>query len=270
MITIKNQNSFELAFKQSNDISIGYHSSGCYKARSNGFYKEPAPECFELIFVARGEIRIAGGEKNTTLTENDIFIIPPYSEKGLLSSEDTDTIAYWCQFTASDISRVGITELSDRIENAVWLRDIFDRLVLWADSPERPAYWMDLMTSLLLVETACAQKGIGQKDKGIVRQTGEWLEENISASTTVEDIADSLGYDKDYLNKIFRKAKNVNLKAYINSLKIRKAKDLLMHSEFTIQKIAEMMGFESSNLFIKFFKYHMKITPSEFRKNCQR
>ena len=57
------------------------------------------------------------------------------------------------------------------------------------------------------------------------------------------------------------------LKAYITRRQVEYARNLLSTTLYTVGQIAAMLSFKSENHFIKFFKYHTKMTPSEYRNS---
>lgn len=80
--------------------------------------------------------------------------------------------------------------------------------------------------------------------------------------------ADKLCITPNYLNKIINKSLGISASAYIRKRILSEAKALLTITELNINEIAQALGFESANYFIRFFRKHQGITPGEFRKNA--
>lgn len=57
---------------------------------------------------------------------------------------------------------------------------------------------------------------------------------------------------------------------YIQNLRVKKAKELLLNSNFTILQISQMVGYEHTSSFTKVFKNLEKISPVEFRKKIKK
>lgn len=53
---------------------------------------------------------------------------------------------------------------------------------------------------------------------------------------------------------------------YLNGVRIRKAKELLLHSDEKIVNIGQMVGFENTSHFIRLFKEKTGVTPLTYRK----
>ena len=58
---------------------------------------------------------------------------------------------------------------------------------------------------------------------------------------------------------------HVHAQAEIDLCRCRTAKRLLLESDLSLYEIADRVGIPDYKLFLKFFKYHEGMTPSEFR-----
>lgn len=89
-----------------------------------------------------------------------------------------------------------------------------------------------------------------------------YTEENIN----IPHLCDLCMVSEAYFRRIFLKTCGVAPIKYINNLRIARAKELLLQSEFSIETVAKMSGFNNPYWFCKYFKRHTKTTPSEYRK----
>jgi two-component system response regulator YesN len=55
---------------------------------------------------------------------------------------------------------------------------------------------------------------------------------------------------------------------YYTSLKIERAKQLLLENEMTVKEIAARLAFNEANYFSKTFKRLTGLTPSQYRKQA--
>ena len=79
-------------------------------------------------------------------------------------------------------------------------------------------------------------------------------------------VCDYLGYNRDYISKQFLRCYGISIKKYIDQKKVSAAKHLLISSKMSLDQIASAIGFENAQQFYKFFNYHEKISPTQFRK----
>ncbi|WP_163835616.1 GlxA family transcriptional regulator [Spartinivicinus ruber] len=90
-------------------------------------------------------------------------------------------------------------------------------------------------------------------------------ENNWSANKVEETIC--LGYRQT--SRRFVKATGITIKQYQMGLRLEQAKNLLVNSDKSIDRIAEEIGFQSTHTFRKAWYTQFDISPSEYRKNYQ-
>jgi len=91
------------------------------------------------------------------------------------------------------------------------------------------------------------------------------IDENVSDINKVEDITDKIGYNKLYFNRLFKNYMGISISKYIRKKKMEKVSNLLMHTNFTIEKIAEMVGYVDMKSFYSAFKKEMNTSPGSYR-----
>ena len=69
-----------------------------------------------------------------------------------------------------------------------------------------------------------------------------------------------------HLRRIFKSAVNTTPVKYINYLRLEKAKNMLINSNYSVNEIAFSVGFEDAYYFSRLFKKEIGISPSEYKK----
>ena len=93
----------------------------------------------------------------------------------------------------------------------------------------------------------------------------EYIRINAESAESVAKIARRFGYNADYLSKLFAANSGLSLKKYIDKTRLDAVCSLLLSTTLTVKEIADRCGFESDNALLKFFKYHKKKTPAQYR-----
>ncbi|MFD0962178.1 AraC family transcriptional regulator [Paenibacillus chungangensis] len=93
----------------------------------------------------------------------------------------------------------------------------------------------------------------------------EWLEENYSTAFKLEVLADELHMSKSYLSRMFRKETGSSMTEYLSARRIQEACSLLQSSDYSIERIGEMVGLSNASYFIQLFKKMMGISPHQYR-----
>jgi two-component system response regulator YesN len=73
-----------------------------------------------------------------------------------------------------------------------------------------------------------------------------------------------------YFLHLFKQASGATFTDYLTRTRIDKAKSLLLGSNFNITEIAYKVGYSDSNYFSTVFKNSEGMTPSAYRKQCNR
>lgn len=92
---------------------------------------------------------------------------------------------------------------------------------------------------------------------------------NLDKKITLKDIADHLHMNPSYFSRIFKQHTQMNFVDYVNQTKIEEAKKLIDHTDESMEKIAEKLGFESKGYFLKVFKKYYGATPNEYKQGAR-
>lgn len=96
----------------------------------------------------------------------------------------------------------------------------------------------------------------------------EYVEKHYNESLRIRDLSDYVHVSPNYLGKIFYLNTGEYLKDYINSVKMEKAKELLLSQKYQIREVADMVGIADQRYFSKNFKKYYGVSPKEYgRRN---
>ncbi len=96
-----------------------------------------------------------------------------------------------------------------------------------------------------------------------------YIYRNIRGQITVNQIADALELNANYLSGLFKKCEHISLKDYILNGKVKLAKNMLTYSEYSYSEIAYYLGFASQSHLGKQFKKRTGMTLSQYRSRYQ-
>ena len=92
-----------------------------------------------------------------------------------------------------------------------------------------------------------------------------FIRENALRGCSVPDVLDHLRVSRGALESRFRKALNRSVKEEILRIQINRIKQLLVETDFTLEHIAELVGFEHPEYMSVLFKRKLGPTPGEYR-----
>ncbi len=99
-----------------------------------------------------------------------------------------------------------------------------------------------------------------------IRQCKDYIFSHLHDRLTVQDLADALHLNANYLSDIFRENEGISLSRYIMQEKINRASNLLKYSSYSYSEIATYLGFSSQSHLGTQFKKYTGYTLREFRE----
>ncbi|MFC5401229.1 response regulator transcription factor [Cohnella soli] len=101
--------------------------------------------------------------------------------------------------------------------------------------------------------------------QAIIESVKRYIDQNYERSITLQDVAEHLHFNANYLSSLFRKVTGTNYIHYLTDCRMRQAIKLLQHSSYKVYEISEMVGYSTPAYFIDLFRKHTGNTPHEFR-----
>ncbi|CUO58586.1 Uncharacterized response regulatory protein SA0215 [[Eubacterium] contortum] len=108
----------------------------------------------------------------------------------------------------------------------------------------------------------------GKKDHVLVyvHFAKQYIEEHYAENITLNRIAEEAHVNPVYLSTIFKESTGINYSAYLTSIRIEKAKELLKKLDLNISQIANQVGYASTRYFSRIFEQESGMKPSEYRR----
>lgn len=94
----------------------------------------------------------------------------------------------------------------------------------------------------------------------------EHLEETGGRGATIRDLAQTCGLSAEYLRRAFRQTTGRSLLAYVEAVRLSRAKALLDERRLPIKQIAHHVGFANSNSFTVAFRRATGETPGSYQQ----
>ena len=101
-----------------------------------------------------------------------------------------------------------------------------------------------------------------------IKQAINYIDEHLTDDMTLETIAESVHSNASYLSRIFKKEVGTSVITYITDLRIKKAKDLLEHSDLKTFEISDAVGIDDPAYFSVLFKKYTGMSPKSYRNKA--
>lgn len=109
-------------------------------------------------------------------------------------------------------------------------------------------------------------KSKNRLDIGLIKR---YIEEHFTESITLEQTAARFYVSKEYLSKVFKAEVGIGFADYIASLRMEKAKKLILEQKVPIKDVGYMVGYLEQTHFYKKFKHYFSMTPGEMRQTLK-
>ena len=219
--------------------------------------------CWEVIYRLFGTTTSVIGNIEYTVSSGDIIIIPPNIPHDDISSD---------YFADIDIHVDNLNFLD--ISEAVLLHDysgnveLFVRLIQ-RTMLEKEYNYSNIANSLfdtLLQYFKKLSYSYGQNP--VVSMLKDIIYRNLdNPDFLIQQEMERIGYHPDHVRRLFREETGLSPHAYLLSLRIDKAKQLLaQYPKASVTAIASSCGFQDPNYFSTCFKKKTNYSPLEYRR----
>jgi AraC-like DNA-binding protein len=237
---------------------------------------------FELYYIIKGEREYFIEDDFFKLSEGDLVIIP----RNLLHrTEGKGASRFLIHFSLDYLKKYFTTEMIDCLsihrpfifhpeEN---LREqfllIFNSLLLEylraskRGDPSNDPILAGYLYQILFIVTRANNVYVHQEySDSRIGSIIKYINENYSQIADIEEISSHFYISKYHLCRIFTQNLGVPLITYLNTIKIRKACEMIKSEKGSLTEIAMKCGFNSSSYFCKVFKSEKGVTPATFRR----
>lgn len=232
----------------------------------------------ELMLVTDGELFIRHID-DYHLVKNDILFLPQGIEH--YGTESSDCQLHWHHFFMPPGSRiVDESELPDVPPENVFVLPMQFNL----KKPETASIisyqleqylWTDEDTKF--VRSALMTALVGEIALAYRMQSREYNHKRLNSIISYIDnnfqhhpmdiatLAEHFGYNKRYICTLFKKYLGISPLQYIINAKMKEARQMLLNSSDTVESIALSLNYDTPQYFMRQFKKHFGMTPSDMR-----
>ncbi len=243
---------------------INFYAAGKFTSRGEWIHGETTAPTTEIIIVTDGMVKLDEAGIRYELTPGSVLTLDPnILHKGYeISAEKTSF--YWIHMDISKEIPVYPAKKCFTLREPYHVSILCRQMLHYNSMGAGPDVVNHLLYVLLheLWLQSCSERGDGN---ALAQSIDEWIRINADRNIMAADVSGKFGYNEDYISRILKTHFGSGLRARINGHRLQLIKKLLLESDLTLSEIADTTGFGDYKLFLKFFKYHAGMTPSEFK-----
>ncbi|MBE7040530.1 MAG: helix-turn-helix domain-containing protein [Ruminococcaceae bacterium] len=224
-------------------------------------------DCFLYVLSGSAYYTIQG--KTTKVEKGNVIF---FSRTDAYSAEipSDGLAAIYVNFFLEDTKKLLRNEIFTP-QNFTTLESSFEKLnALWAAGNFSDRIYCKSLMYRIYSELArqMQYKYIPSNRKDRIESTIQFMIENFSdANFSVEQLGPMCNMSQVHFRRIFSQIYHTTPIVFLNSLRLNKAKELLLANRLSISEIAAQCGFNSTYYFSKKFKEDTGLTPSTYRKS---
>ena len=234
---------------------------------------------YEIYYLEKGERMFFLSNALYKITAPTLVIIPPYimhkTEGGPFSKYNVNVEENYLNSFEADV----LKELSlkiiipDEKQNEEIIRLLQTLKIPYKNSKHSDAVTQTLFSYFILklseLKTGQAENVTLQNNRvpPVILKIIDYLNENYSKCITLDTISKEFFISAPTIIYNFKKHTNCAPIEFLLNVRLNKAKQLLVSTNISIGKIADMCGFSSANYFGLIFKKKEGISPAKYRKH---
>ena len=235
--------------------------------------RNPSP-CFIIEYIVSGKGYLKIGGVTHQLSANDAYIIHPGDRVEYGADKNDPYKKFWINFRSPVFfelfSAYGVTE---RVFKNLDLSEYFTKIFATesiSQFNDELCFPISVILFDLIVSIAKRKSSSENEHKlGLAAEIKHILNHSPHVDINLDDVAKKHYCSKSEIIRVFKKAYGITPYAYLISLRIDLAKNLLADSNKTVKEIADYLRFSSEYYFSNFFREKVGVSPREYRKRAK-
>jgi len=233
------------------------------------FEADSVEGAFEVFLKERPDIVIADvkfpREDGCTLCEK-IYAVSPDTQIIMISGyREFEYVKRALSYKAIDylLKPVDKTLLNETVRRCINSLDLLDKEKAEKEKAEKE-------TAFSMQDGGEGYDGNEEGMQKIVGEVMEMIRKNYNKKLSLSEIAGSYHFSDAYFSYSFKKVAGISLMNYIMEVRVEKAKELMLSSNYNLKDIALRVGYPDQHYFTKIFKKMTGTSPKEYKMQIEK
>ena len=221
-------------------------------------------EHYTILYPVKGNLDFIVSGHNGEICEYSVLCAAPGMQLGAKPIGEQHCYFYLVEFDCSDFNFFDLKNGYFVTAAPRGIQEYFYQLYDTSRSEEPSGCVSDALLLLILADIRKSSQNEPTRQQ-IYDDIRRYISSHTYDDLSAASIAKALNYNKDYLCRVARQCGGKTVQEMIIDEKISAAKSLLTTTDYSVAKISSLLRFNSSNSFLKFFRYHTHTTPAAYR-----
>ncbi|MBQ7076227.1 MAG: helix-turn-helix transcriptional regulator [Clostridia bacterium] len=244
--------------------------------RDRGSNRPEGRKDYHLIYVEKGVLHVFIDGKWQSHLAGSVVLFRPFEPQNYYYLEKDNSISHFVHFSGvgceTILKRLGIYDLKVfMMGQSSHFKEISSRMAQ-EFAMRKPmykdwcaAYFYQLL-SITARKYALRQSNVNRKSEIRINEACRIIYENIQEPPTAEELAKEFSLSISRFLHLFREVSGQSYTEFLTSLRMEKARDILLSTNMSVKDIAEYVGIYDQNYFSRCFRKNVGMSPSEYRK----
>lgn len=227
---------------------------------------------YSVCYLSEGEMFFSlNGEKEEKVGAGTVIIVPPHTPMRYGQRGQTVRRCYWMHFTGSHAAELlatcgfaggGIFRLADEGGTTAVFNELLDEM----KNPPTPRSRLRAAASAILVMTHLGRMVERGERKRRLPHSVAYIREHFTEEIDKTALAEMDGLRPSQYHTVFRRVMGCTPAGYITSLRMIKARRLLVDPDLPVSEVAAACGYDDALYFSRVFRRMFGVSPTEYRR----
>ena len=260
------------AHKMDQGIPFIFHNT--VRSSPHPYSTENWHENIEIFYVVEGEGTVIGGEEPIRMEKGDIAVINTNRIHAMTNSAPMNFYCiivdrHFCLSNHFDTNEISFETLFKDQEIASLIeelkREYYENNEYKIQSVR--AILLRIMALICRNHSKCEETpAVDSRLLSAIKQAVGFIHSESHRDISLDEIAAEVGFSKFYFAREFKRITGYTFVAYLNLVRCKKAKNLLVETQLSIGEISRLCGYENQSYFSRAFLRITGMLPSEYRE----
>ena len=257
--------------------NIALYQVGYERCSSLHSFGPVVRDFYVMHLLVSGSGYLESDGKTITLKKGDLFLVPVDKSVRYYANKDDPYEYYWVGFYGINaiqlMNIIGFLKSNKLVissgESFDTIRSLFEKMALYNDARSVKenilmlGYFYQIIGALTPMDIEADPLN---ENETTLNKLLRYIEFNYNTDITMETLESVASMHRSNIYKLFKKTQGVSPTQYIANYRLDRALYLLKNTDYSLKKIASLVGYKNSAYLCRVFQKHHKKTPLEVRK----
>lgn len=245
-----------------------YYPTAAGEFYCNDFYivERECYDSFLVLYVLDGNMTMYQNEEEISAQKDELLLIDCYKPHKYFCTDSVHTL--WVHFDGNN-SRQWFNEIisqrGQKIKCSRQTADCILNIIRYVKNNQSEYDISSELYSMLCVISKSDIAGSESRRQLQAEKARGFIISNFDKDISLNEIAAAFHMSVSYFSKLFKETAGFSPYDYLLSVRLDKAKEMLLQTDYSVESIAYKTGFNSTANFIYFFKKKTGTSPLKFR-----